>query len=766
MNAKHLFLTLVTIVACSTMASATTVTDEISLTTLAGKGLTDGDDNSMSNWTFNSTATYSCGNFYYSTSEDVIGLYDQGNEGKAFATTASAGNVKSITIDWLDDDSYNKSGTTPAVLNVYARNSTPYTGNETTGTINGSEYVGSITYGSSVKYTFSEDYEYIALLSPTASTSGAWVQGISIEWEEATYYSVSVGTIQEINGETITDINAFGTVVSVDKTANISEGEIVTITFAPRKTGTGKNKVNYSLTSYGFDDMVFDLSCGEYIKTPNTYTVSFPMPARNVNIDATFEKIEYVTTKLTIDKSVTTVQSGLEVVIPFEHVIDGSSNPVPEYTADLMTVTSDAPANLYVDAPVKVSDGHYTITVHGLLSGSATVNIVAAGKGTYDSSNASITLTVTPRQAALVAEFDGRYFVAKNTLSGNSLEAIEVYKHGDKYLYPEGFNAADVTWYISTLNSDDSECSIQNEYDQFLAPSGANFKFQADKFTWEPDEERYRDPSSEKYIAYNTSSPSPIKFTMSNNYQVAAKDVLLSAFYPMTYNTSSSADAGIVDARNIKSTYGTICVPFDVTSSSVTSSGATFYTIDSKIVSGSSLGGIMLSEPHTALVAGHSYIYEMKEGVHVINFTGSGSYLYNAEDIADDGLVGSLAKDGEAEDGVVVVPGKVEPKSDGNYVLSSDQLRYVKISPEATVQQTIKAFRAYIAASEISAGAPAPGRKMIVCDEAESIVTAIVDIPDALLINWNEPVYNIMGMRVGKGATGVLIQNGQKFFVQ
>lgn len=763
MNAKHLFLTLVTIVACSTMASATTVTDEISLTTLAGKGLMDEDDNSMSNWTFNSTATYSCGNFYYSTSEDVIGLYDQGNEGKAFATTASAGNVKSITIDWLDDDSYNKSGTTPAVLNVYARNSTPYTGNETTGTINGSEYVGSITYGSSVKYTFSEDYEYIALLSPTASTSGAWVQGISIEWEEATYYSVSVGTIQEINEGIITDIDAFGTVVSVDKTANISEGEIVTITFAPRQTGKGKNKVNYSLTSYGFDDMVFDLSCGEYIKTPNTYTVSFPMPARNVNIDATFEKIEYVTTKVLIDKSVTTVQSGLEVVIPFEHVIDdGSSNPVPEYTADLMTATSDAPANLYVDAPVKVSDGHYTITVHGLLSGSATVNIVAAAKGTYNSSNASITLTVIPRQVALVAEVDGRYYVAKNTLTSSKLEAIEVYKHGDKYLYPEGFNAADVTWYISTLNSDGSEYSVQNEYDQFLAPTGLNFKFQAGSFTWYDAEGRYQDITTEKYIAYNTSST---KFTM-GSYEAAAKDVQLSAFYPMTYSTSSTADVGIVDARNIKSTYGTICVPFDVASSSVTSSGATFYTIDSKIVSGSSLGGIMLSEPHTALVAGHSYIYEMKEGVHVINFTGSGSYLYNAEDIADDGLVGSLAKDGEAEDGVVVVPGKVEPKSDGNYVLSSDQLRYVKISPEATVQQTIKAFRAYIAASEISAGAPAPGRKMIVSDEAESIVTAIVDIPDAMFINWSEPVYNIMGMRVGKGATGVLIQNGQKFFVQ
>ena len=759
MNAKHLFLTFAAIVTCAAHISAETITatDVISLSSIAAKGydsgLTDDDDNTMSGWTFSSDATYACGGFFYSTAENTFGI----NKGSSFVSSASGGYVKSISIVWIQDadvvENYNHMDGVTAKLNVYARSSSHYSASAGAGDYNAAERCHQFTYNDGVTtYDFEDDYEYIALASPTEY--GASLKSITIVWEKevVTYYNITAGEITD---------GDWGTNVQVSKTSGITAGETITVTFVPKATGSGSRAKRYSLTSYKFDDMVFDLSCGTYVKNPDTYTITFPMPARDVVIDASFEIITSKSTEIAIDKSVTTLQSGVSTTISFTH-LDVNGDPVPDYTASLISISSSDESVVYADNIVKVSDGNYTFTAHGLASGEATITISAAAKANYDASHGPITITVIPRQAALVAEVDGRYYVAKNTLTSSKLEAIEVYKHGDKYLYPEGFNAADVTWYISTLNSDGSEYSVQNEYDQFLAPTGLNFKFQAGSFTWYDAEGRYQDITTEKYIAYNTSST---KFTM-GSYEAAAKDVLLSAFYPMTYSTSSTADAGIVDARNIKSTYGTICVPFDVASSSVTSSGATFYTIDSKIVSGSSLGGIMLSEPHTALVAGHSYIYEMKEGVHVINFTGSGSYLYNAEDIADDGLVGSLAKDGEAEDGVVVVPGKVEPKSDGNYVLSSDQLRYVKISPEAAVQQTIKAFRAYIAASEISAGAPAPGRKMIVSDEAESIVTAIVDIPDAMFINWNEPVYNIMGMQVGKGATGVLIQNGQKFFVQ
>lgn len=763
MNAKHLFLTLAAIVVCSVATKATEATDAISFTSVTDKGYGAGKTEdafySVADWSFTSAAKYASSQFWYGPADNSIGI----GASRVFASTtqgAKDATVKSVTINWTSEEDNTNLDGSPVKVYVYGRNGTPFSGDETLGSMPGTR-VHIFTYGDGVTtYDFTENYEYVALVAKADDGAGAYLTNINItwQWEEIVMYSVSEGTIT-VDGASI--IDGWGKDVTVTP-ESAAEGDIVTVTFAPKTKKVGKRTYPLSLVSYGLDDMLFDLSCTNYIKNPETYTITFPMPARNVTIDAAFEIVNLTATVIQGTEE-ETVQSGVEKVISFKHLIDDDTPTVPvtDYVGKITAVSSEESV-AYVDNIVKVSDGNYTCTVHGLAAGDATITITAAKAGRIDEASHEITIHVEPRQAALVAEADGRYFVAKNTLVGGKFETIEVFKNGDKYLYSGSFAPSEVTWYISTLNSDGSEYSVQNADEQFLAPTGLSFKFQNDKFTWYDDDGRYQDAVSYNYIAYNTGST---KFTM-GNYAAAAMDVLLSAFYPMTYNTSSSADAGIVDARNIKSTYGTICVPFDVASSSVASSGATFYTIDSKIVSGSSLGGIMLSEPHTALVAGHSYIYEMKEGVHVINFTGSGSYLYNAEDIADDGLVGSLVKDGEAEDGVVVVPGKVEPKSDGNYVLSSDQLRYVKISPEATVQQTIKAFRAYIAASEISAGAPAPGRKMIVCEGAEGVVTDIVDIPDALIINWNEPVYNIMGMRVGKGATGVLIQNGQKFFVQ
>ncbi len=33
-------------------------------------------------------------------------------------------------------------------------------------------------------------------------------------------------------------------------------------------------------------------------------------------------------------------------------------------------------------------------------------------------------------------------------------------------------------------------------------------------------------------------------------------------------------------------------------------------------------------------------------------------------------------------------------------------------------------------------------------------------------LDWNAPVYNVMGQKVSKGFTGIAIQNGNKFIVK
>lgn len=746
MNAKHLFLTLTAIVVCSVAAKAAGVTDVISYSAVStnyGSSLAGEDYNAnVTGLSFNSAAQYAAASFWYDPVDENFGI----EQNTAFATTASAASnatVKSVAINWVAGDLNLNSDDSPVIVHLYARNNKPYTGNENVGSAGLGTEVCTFTFGGTSAYSFTEDYKYIALIAECEF--GAFFTGITIawEWEEITTYSVAAGSITGEGAISISPTTA-------------AAGETITVTFEPHQTGKKPKIVTYSLTSYSFDDMIFDLSCADYITYPNTYTITFPMPARDVTIDATFERITQTTTKINIEAE-KTVQSGVEDVISFTHTTTVDPYPLVTGYTGIVTVTSDNESVAYVDNIVKVSDGNYTFTVHGLAAGDALISITAPSAGRIAKSEGEITIHVEPRQAALVAEADGRYFVAKNTLVGGKFETIEVFKNGDKYLYSGSFAPSEVTWYISTLNSDGSEYSVQNADEQFLAPTGLSFKFQDDKFTWYDDDGRYQDAVSYNYIAYNTGSA---KFTM-GNYATAAKDALLSAFYPMTYSTSSTADVGVVDGRTITNTYGTICVPFDV--ASVAGSGAQFYTIESKTVSGATLLGFTLSEPHTALVAGHSYIYEMEEGIKEINFTGSNTFLYNAVDIADDGLVGCLAKDKDPDsstEGVLTVPYN-SPKSDGCFILYKNKMRYVNIT-----NQTIKALRAYIDASEVTDGAPAPGRKMIVCEGAEGVPTAIVNVPDAMCINWDEPVYNIMGMRVGKGATGVLIQNGQKFFVQ
>ncbi|MBQ7648330.1 MAG: hypothetical protein IJS92_04555, partial [Paludibacteraceae bacterium] len=61
----------------------------------------------------------------------------------------------------------------------------------------------------------------------------------------------------------------------------------------------------------------------------------------------------------------------------------------------------------------------------------------------------------------------------------------------------------------------------------------------------------------------------------------------------------------------------------------------------------------------------------------------------------------------------------------------------------------------------------APGRKVMYAYNQEDTATSLEDfLNNATFINWNEPVYNTLGQQVGKGTTGVLIQNGKKFLVQ
>ena len=204
-------------------------------------------------------------------------------------------------------------------------------------------------------------------------------------------------------------------------------------------------------------------------------------------------------------------------------------------------------------------------------------------------------------------------------------------------------------------------------------------------------------------------------------------------------------------------------MPFDV--ADVSESGAEFYTLTGKHVEDDNIVGFYISDAVSSLTAGHSYLYQVSGGSSAINLNGSSAILTEAVVAAKDGFVGVLPNDNGGT-GKIRVENESKSRVEGNYVMSGGKFRYIAAGGAANV----KAYRAYVDADELDElKASAPGRRLL---RLETMVTddqptdIIINLTDEAFINWNEPVYNIMGMQVGKGATGVLIQNGQKFIVQ
>ena len=203
--------------------------------------------------------------------------------------------------------------------------------------------------------------------------------------------------------------------------------------------------------------------------------------------------------------------------------------------------------------------------------------------------------------------------------------------------------------------------------------------------------------------------------------------------------------------RNI-SNFATICLPFDVQAENI--KGVNVYNIFGVQLRNGVLVGIGLTdaiEDDGQLYAGKSYIVEPQEGATQMVML----YPYDAEmvdePISTYGLVGNLSET------PLTVPA-------GCYGFSQGLLRKVN-GGSATVGQ----YKAYVDLTNVDNYNPdeAPKRFVFNYDfHDQGITTDIEDMNDANAINWNEPVYNILGIEVGQGTTGVLIQNGKKFFVE
>ncbi|MBO7455802.1 MAG: hypothetical protein J6T76_05320, partial [Paludibacteraceae bacterium] len=190
--------------------------------------------------------------------------------------------------------------------------------------------------------------------------------------------------------------------------------------------------------------------------------------------------------------------------------------------------------------------------------------------------------------------------------------------------------------------------------------------------------------------------------------------------------------------------FATMCLPYAVSQSETFFSGAEVYNITGKQMADAKIVGIEMEQETEMLVAGKPYVILATEStLSVMHGPGTAE-----SPVAATGLVGNLNST------PIDVPV-------GCYGFSANKLRKVVYAGTAHTQQ----YKAYIdlSAVPVAGGSPAPGRRVVV---VEDIADSIEIIDNTIGLNWNEPVYNMLGQQVGKGTTGVLIQNGQKFLVQ
>lgn len=747
MKAKNWFVTLISLTLLPLTVSAGESTD--SYCVASGLGL---DEIPISGVVGTSGAIYS-GKVGYDGDYPCFTM----DQTYVYATTTSPGTAKTVSITWADDDEFYNTDSKSTIY-VYGRHSA-FDGSETKGDLDaaGVTCIGSIVYagvfGTSALDVSAGSYEYIAIVGG-ATQSG--VQCVSVTW-----------TVEDVVTYTLTSSVTGKGKVSFSPTSPVAEGTTVKVQFK----GSGAELHSFTIKNGASVIEAADLDEDEYTAS---YSTTFTMPAGNVHVAAVFDAtLDRVANPIYVDGEANTVNATLKSGMNSTFVISTPYNAgtSPAYNKTLKSVTSSNTGVVQVVSNTyDYASGSGVLTLEGKATGTATVTITTYQTNGTQSSNRIINVTVEPREVMLVTELDGRYFALTNQSDGSYLHALELlYEDGIYYYDPTAtYDVDDITWDMTTLQG------LLEPYYYIQNPSNGNYLYNEGSEAlgvvgascrW------FKDASSRLYstgsvgIVYNGISflgTSNTKWSSESTFSKSVYEVPIAEIEAAKQYSTTSGSANIPDSRSLTTgKMGTICVPFNVPMSFV--SGATFYTIESKLVSAGNLTGLNLAEVTDNLEAGHSYIFEAT-GSSIDIYYGRASAT-NASVIANDGFVGMLPGDGTS----MAVPAGVTPRTDGCYGIASNKLRYVAEGGTAT----IKPYRAYINAGELSSGAPAPGRRVVLVDNSENTengentATSIEDLlNNATSINWNEPVYNVLGQRVGEGTTGVLIQNGQKFFVQ
>jgi len=387
-------------------------------------------------------------------------------------------------------------------------------------------------------------------------------------------------------------------------------------------------------------------------------------------------------------------------------------------TGDITAVTSNPSKSFNIDNGEATFTGAVNLkSISVTYSGGGTTYyttapIVTSGKmlvAEYGGARVALAHDNTNTVAALPMMYlNGDYFIPNLDKNGNAISAP---------------NKTTLTWQVA-------ECT-DGYYiklgEQFLAQTEGVFTLENQKFLWSKDDGIR--------IAYNAVAETFVADQQGEFPGITSVDV------PSTIKQTelNSQRAGFTNGD-----FGTICLPHAVALPFAW--GVKAYNIEGKKMNGSQLAGIYIVEETEMLTAGKPYLIEALDTKMTMWYPTGAPTVDEA--VPARGLVGNLSE---------------SPKSVPSYCygISNNQLRRVG---EGTGH--IAQYRAYIDLTDVDAGVPQQSMcKVLYTGDSEDITTDTEQVSDPTEINWNEPVYNILGIRVDRNCTGVLIQNGKKFLV-
>ena len=635
-------------------------------------------------------------------------FFEAGNA--VIASTASGGTIASVTIYWNTSEA--EIGIDQ--ISIYAQDEA-YTGEETSGD---GTFVITIGYDgtSSQSYDFSTSYSHVLLISKYEAN----VSHVEIEWVADVPHA-------------ITTVAAHGTIttkVGGSKVTSAIKDALVDVTVAKSK---GYAIVGYSV--YETADPTNKLVNESFDPTTAAQKFTFTMPDYAVTIEGVY--VLEPTKNLTVSivdasshqlKDLTAMVSGVPLTYSYSVQSD--------YTGTVSPYTSNSSRAQVTISPTNAYSGTMTITPY--LDGSVTVGLRFASDGNYKANNANeANITISGRNVILVTALNGNNYAVTHSVGGASATAQELLEQGGNYYYKTGVTLSDITWQV--VHVDATHYYIKNGA-SYLGVDFSDMTLSGSPYQWGKSAGRF----ITQFLTGLCYDESKTAFVIKNEDVHASVSTISACVLEVATENVSSATKYTRSLTN--GNYATICLPFPVSRSDEFFSGAEIYNITGKHMSGSTLTGIEMEEETGALVAGKPYIIrataESLSAWYGLATAGS--------PVAAMGLVGNLG-------GSVSVP-------EGYYVIYQNKIR--KVGSGATVN--IGQNKAYLDMSTVPeiGGSPAPGRVMLYA-EGEDSPTSIEDfLETATPINWNEPVYNTLGQRVGKGTTGVLIQNGKKFLIQ